>query len=129
MILSRETLKAIFHPKSKPTSENMADFIDSYLHKTEDRSYSGLQEYTGRPYLSGETCMKEGVMYQAKTDTQGKFNKADWQTCIPIGNIDTVPEGMSVMIAENYQLCVFDMFTLGGFLDIKGILIIKQLNN
>ncbi len=124
-ILSRATLKNIFHPRSKPTAEDFANVFDSMMHKIEDTGFTGLQEYSGRLYEIGETCTKSGVILQARRATQGVFNPEDWQMPVSLGVMEVIPEGATVMVAENYQLGLFDMLTVNGLLDIKGIVIIK----
>ena len=124
-LISRAALKSIMHLRAKVRYTDMHDLIDSMMHKTEDRSICGLQEYNGRPYLAGECCLRDGVMLQALVPTQGTFNQAHWQMPVSIGNMDTVPEGMTVVVAENYQLGLLDMLTINGVLDSQGLLIIK----
>jgi len=123
-LLSRAQLKAIFHLRATVKWQDMHAIIDSFMHRTEDNAVIGLHEYNGRLYKAGQTCLKDGLLIQAVRDTQGEFTLADWQMVLA-GNIDFVPDGMTVMVPENYQRGVMDSMTVNGVLNLKGKLIIQ----
>jgi hypothetical protein len=86
MIQVRAFLKSLFQTGDKPTEQDFADLIDSYLHKTEDSDYLGLSEYNPlRTYKKGEGCFKNREVYQALTNTTGTFKPTDWEVT---GTID-----------------------------------------
>lgn len=67
----------------------LSDITASLVNKVENINLLGLQNYDagGRQYkggVTGDCCIKDGMLMQCVTDTQGVFNSAHWKTIVGI---------------------------------------------
>ncbi len=79
-IVSRATLKDLFKKKVKPLETSFASLIDSFSHKTEDKITAAIFDHDPSvEYNTGQYAISNGVLYRAKTITQGPLNEGNWE--------------------------------------------------